>query len=209
MHRLRRSSPIDGEQGSAIILALIVLTVIGAITAASLSYLRTSLAATTIATRPSRISGTSADAAMQTQIAYLRSHPEVGRNLGFTCPASTMTFPGAAGTVTVGVCPEAGSLVPTKTPLAQVPDPRRQRRARPTSPPARRATSSSTATPSRTRRSPPTVRAASSSTKAASGRAGRVPARSWSTRVPSPPSAASPARCRRSVSIRPTRPPSR
>ena len=120
MHRLRRSSPIDGEQGSAIILALIVLTVIGAITAASLSYLRTSLAATTIATRPARISSTSADAAMQTQIAYLREHPEVGRNLGFTCPATTMTFPGTAGTVTVGVCPEAGSLVPTKTPLAQL-----------------------------------------------------------------------------------------
>ena len=30
-----------------------------------------------------------------------------------------MTFPGDAGTVTVGVCPQAGSLVPTNTPLAK------------------------------------------------------------------------------------------
>ena len=78
VHRLRRSSPIDGEQGSAIILALIVLTVIGTITAASLSYLRTSLAGTNIATRPARMSGSSADAAMETAIAYLRA-PSRGR----------------------------------------------------------------------------------------------------------------------------------
>ena len=52
VHRLKRSSPIDGEHGSAIILALIVITVIGTITAASLSYLRTSLTATNNATAP-------------------------------------------------------------------------------------------------------------------------------------------------------------
>jgi hypothetical protein len=120
VQRLKRSSPIDGERGSAIILALIVITVIGAITASSLSYLRTSLAATNIATRPERLSSTSADGAMQTAIAYLHNHPEIGRSLGLTCPASSMTFPGAAGTVTVGACPQAGSLVPTNTPLAKL-----------------------------------------------------------------------------------------
>ncbi len=118
MQRLRRSAPIDGERGSAIILALIVITVIGTITAASLSYLRTSLAGVNLATRPERISSTSADAAMQTEIAYLRNHPEVGRSLGLKCPAASMSFPGDAGTVTVGICPQAGSLVPTKIPLA-------------------------------------------------------------------------------------------
>ncbi|HEV7525433.1 MAG TPA: hypothetical protein VGP92_10730 [Acidimicrobiia bacterium] len=119
MHRLRRSSPIGGEQGSAIILALVVLTVIGTTSAAALSYLRTSLAATNIATHPTRVSSTSADAGMQTAIAYIRAHPEVGRSNGLTCPASTLTFPGSSGTVTVGVCPQAGSLVPTNSPLAK------------------------------------------------------------------------------------------
>ena len=56
---------------------------------------------------------------METAIAYLRAHPEVGRSLGITCPASTLTFPGDAGTVTVGICPQAGSFVPTNTPLAK------------------------------------------------------------------------------------------
>ena len=119
MHGLRRSSPIDGEQGSALILALLVLTVIGTITAGSLSYLRTSLAGANIATRPSRTSSASADAAMETTIAYLTTHPEMGRALGLTCPSSSMTFPGDAGTVTVAACPQAGSLVPTTTPLAK------------------------------------------------------------------------------------------
>jgi hypothetical protein len=119
VHRLRRSSPIDGERGSALILALLVLTVIGVITAASLSYLATSLSDVNFATHPSRTSSTSADAATETAIAYLRHHPEVARYLGFTCPASTVTFPGDAGTVSVGICPQAGSLVATNTPLAK------------------------------------------------------------------------------------------
>jgi len=119
MHRLRRSSPIDGERGSALILALLVLTVIGVITAASLSYLETSLSDVNFATHPSRTSSASADAATETAVAYLQRHPEVARYLGFTCPASTMTFPGDAGTVTVGICPQAGSLLATNTPLAK------------------------------------------------------------------------------------------
>ena len=120
MHGLRRSSPIDGEQGSAIIIALLVLTVIGASTAASLSYLRTSLAGANRATAPARSSGASSDAALQTAIAYLKAHPEVDRALGITCPSSSMTFPGDAGTVTVAYCPQAGSSVPTNTPLAKL-----------------------------------------------------------------------------------------
>jgi len=120
MHGSRRSSPVDGEQGSALIIALLVLTVIGAITAASLSYLRTSLAGANSATHPSRTSGTSADNAMETAIAYLHAHPETGRALGLTCPAATLTFPGDSGTVTVAMCPQAGSLVPTNTALAKL-----------------------------------------------------------------------------------------
>ena len=120
MHGLRRSSPIDGEQGSAIIIALIVLTVIGAITAASLSYLQTSLAGANRATAPARAAGASSDAALETAIAYVKLHPEIGRALGITCPSSSMTFPGDAGTVAVAYCPQTGSFVPTNTPLAKL-----------------------------------------------------------------------------------------
>ena len=211
VHRLRRSSPIDGEQGSAIIIAL----------HRAHRHRRDhrrrrcricarASRATTIATRPSRISSASADAAMQTAIAYLRAHPEVGRSLGLTCPASTLDRSRRRGNRHCRRLPAGGLAGPDEHPAGQVPDARREREPRPTSPPARPATSSSTATRSRTRPSPRTAPAGSSCTKVACGRARRARARSSSTPVTAPAEVQPRRRrARRSASTRRTRPRSR
>ena len=120
MHRLRRSSSIDGEQGSAIILALIVLTVIGTITAASLSYLQTSFMATNERNATGAQVG---DIGGRRDADRDRVPPRAPRGRAQPrphLPGRRLTFPGDAGTVTVDVCPESGSLVPTNTPLAKL-----------------------------------------------------------------------------------------
>jgi hypothetical protein len=106
------------ERGSALILALVVLTVVGVIAASSLSYLQTSLTSTNRVVKPDRDAMASADGAMQTAVAYVRLHPELGRGLGFACPTATLTFPATSGNATSGVCPRSGSNVRNGMPLA-------------------------------------------------------------------------------------------
>ncbi len=113
---MRRSvdrTPHDGEHGSALIIALIVITVVGAIIAASLSYLQTSLSDANRATMPERAGNTSADGGMQLAIAYLRAHPTAAAYTGAACPTSDVQYAGDAGTVTVNVCPQPDSFVTT------------------------------------------------------------------------------------------------
>src|SRR5262245_50242091 len=72
---LVRSSRTHDEQGSALILALVMLTVIGLIVGGALTYAGGSLRASTNAIRPNRASLYAADSALQGAIEYVRDNP--------------------------------------------------------------------------------------------------------------------------------------
>ncbi len=69
------------EQGSALVMALVMLTVIGLMVGAALTYSSTSLRASNNTIRPNRASLYAADSAIQGAIEYIRDNPEMSSDV--------------------------------------------------------------------------------------------------------------------------------
>jgi Tfp pilus assembly protein PilX len=109
MHRTRTRD----EQGSALVFALVMLSVVGLMVAAALTYAGTSLRSSNNDIRPNRGSLYAADSAIQGAIQYVANSPQVGSDLlGAKCTPDAYQYTDAkAGTVSVDVCPQANSFV--------------------------------------------------------------------------------------------------
>ena len=115
LHRslLVHSTRTRDEQGSALVMALVMLTVIGLMVGAALTYSSTSLRASNNAIRPNRASLYAADSAIQGAIEYIRDNPEMSSDvLSTTCiPGFYRYTDPKAGEVTVDACPQNDSLI--------------------------------------------------------------------------------------------------
>ena len=93
-HHVRGKQPRN-EQGSALVMALVMLTVIGLMVGAALTYSSTSLRASNNAIRPNRASLYAADSAIQAAIEYVKAQQEsggtIGQDLGLPCPSPANT----------------------------------------------------------------------------------------------------------------------
>ena len=98
------------EQGSALVMALVMLTVIGLMVGAALTYSSTSLRASNNNIRPNRASLYAADSAIQGAIEYIRDNPEMSSDvLGATCIPNFYRYTDPkVGEVTVDVLPAVG-----------------------------------------------------------------------------------------------------
>ena len=94
-------------------MALVMLTVIGLMVGAALTYSSTSLSASNNAIRPNRASLYAADSAIQGAIEYVRDNPEMSSDvLGTTCLPSFYRYTDPkVGEVTVDACPQNDSLI--------------------------------------------------------------------------------------------------
>ena len=102
------------EQGSALVMALVMLTVIGLIVGAALTYSSTSLRASNNAIRPNRASLYAADSAIQGAIEFVRDHPQAGTEIvpGACNPNGFLYNDPQGGNVEVEICPQHDSLFP-------------------------------------------------------------------------------------------------
>src|SRR5262249_15697826 len=111
---VRRTTPRD-EQGSALATALVMLSVVGILVGAALSYATTSMSSSNTAIRPNRAAVYDADSAIQTALQYVKARQaagdSIGQDLGLPCPTKTLTYPGAGGNVSVDICPQADSFI--------------------------------------------------------------------------------------------------
>ena len=111
---MRDTQPRD-EQGSALVIALVMLTVVGLMVGAALTYSRHEPAhAPTTAYRPNRASLYAADSAIQGAIEYVRDNPEMATDvLGSRCICRTSTSytDPKVGVVSVDACPQSDSLI--------------------------------------------------------------------------------------------------
>ena len=94
-------------------MALVMLTVIGLMVGAALTYSSTSLSASNNAIRPNRASLYAADSAIQGAIEYIRDNPEMSSDvLGSGCLPSFYRYNDPkVGDVTVDACPQDDSLI--------------------------------------------------------------------------------------------------
>ena len=94
-------------------MALVMLTVIGLMVGAALTYSSTSLRASNNSIRPNRASLYAADSAIQGAIEYVRDNPEMSSDvLGAACLPSFYKYNDPkVGTVTVDACPQSDSLI--------------------------------------------------------------------------------------------------
>ena len=101
------------EQGSALVMALVMLTLIGLLVGAALNYSDTSLRASNNNIRPNHASLYAADSAIQGAIEYIRDNPEMSSDvLGSGClPAFYRYTDPKVGDVTVDACPQDDSLI--------------------------------------------------------------------------------------------------
>jgi hypothetical protein len=110
-----RDTTSRDEQGSALVIALVMLTVVGLLVGAALTYAGTSLRTTKTAYRPNRAALYDADSAIQTAMQYVKARQaagdSIGQDLGLPCPTSTLDYPGTTGTVHVDICPQADSFI--------------------------------------------------------------------------------------------------
>ena len=108
-----RGEQPQNEQGSALVMALVMLTVIGLMVGAALTYSSTSLHASNNSIRPNRASLYAADSALQGAIEYVRDNPEMSNDvLGAGCLSSFYKYNDPkVGTVTVDACPQSDSLI--------------------------------------------------------------------------------------------------
>jgi hypothetical protein len=116
-----RTTETRNEEGSILVMALVVLSVIGLVVGVALNYANSSLRATNKVYKPERTKLYDAESAVQTAIQYVNQNPIAGAQpvSGVeTCPTSALTYPGASGNITVNVCPQAGSFVPRGRPQA-------------------------------------------------------------------------------------------
>ncbi len=109
------------EQGSALIMALLVLLFVAIVTTAALSYAGTSASTTAKAITPSRTARYDADSAIQAALQYVKRDQSIGGSLGkdtgLPCPPSpgadpraTFVYPGTSGPVSVNICPQIDSF---------------------------------------------------------------------------------------------------
>jgi hypothetical protein len=108
-----RGNETRSEQGSALVMALVMLTVVGLMVAAGLTYAGTSVRASNDAIRPNRASLYAADSAIQGAIEYVRDNPEMSSDvLGATCIPNFFRYTDpTVGEVTVDACPQPDSLI--------------------------------------------------------------------------------------------------
>jgi hypothetical protein len=108
-----RDTTSRDEQGSALVMALVMLSVVGLMVGAALTYAGASLRTTNTAYRPNRGSLYAADSAIQGAIQYVRNNPEMATDvLGAQCitDAYKYTDP-TVGLVSVDACPQSDSLI--------------------------------------------------------------------------------------------------
>jgi Tfp pilus assembly protein PilX len=110
-----RINPRRDEQGSSLVLALHILTVIGIVAGAALTFASTSMRASSNTIQPNRAELYAADSAIKGAIGYVRANPEMATDV---LDASSKCLTGAyrytdpkAGDVVVDVCPRADSLI--------------------------------------------------------------------------------------------------
>jgi hypothetical protein len=109
---MRASGRSEPERGSALVMALLMLSVVGVVMAAALDYAGTSLRASNVAVRPQRASSYAADGALQTAIEFLRDNPQAGADFYNACAPITSTYPDpTVGNVTIDTCPQPDSLI--------------------------------------------------------------------------------------------------
>ena len=108
-----RDTTTRDEQGSALVMALVMLSVVGLLVGAALTYAGTSLRTTTTSYRPNRGSLYAADSAIQGAIQYVRNNPQAGSDLlGAKCTPDAFQYTDPkAGPVSVDVCPQANSFI--------------------------------------------------------------------------------------------------
>jgi hypothetical protein len=103
------------EQGSALVMALVMLTVVGLMVAAGLTYAGTSVRASNEAIRPSRAALQAADNAIQNAIQYVRNDPEMATDVldgSSKCLTNAFRSPDpTVGEVVVDICPRPDSLI--------------------------------------------------------------------------------------------------
>jgi hypothetical protein len=108
------------EGGSALVMALVVLTVVGVVVAAALPFAGTSLRSSNTALGPHRDALYAADAAMQSAIEWVSTHPDAASGLGDAdCADHGVTFgydDPVVGPVPVEVCPQGDSFAPLGRP---------------------------------------------------------------------------------------------
>jgi hypothetical protein len=109
---MRASGRSEPERGSALVMALLMLSVVGVVMAAALDYAGTSLRASNVAIRPQRASAYAADGAAQSAIQFLRSNPQAGADFYNACAPTAYTYPDPnAGDVAIEICPQTDSLI--------------------------------------------------------------------------------------------------
>jgi hypothetical protein len=111
-----RGKPNLGDRGSALIIALVMIVMVGLLASVTLSYGATSLHAQGNAIAPDRQATYAADGAVDLAVKYLDTHTAVGVDGGGTCGdpssyGSVLTLPasGTAPSVTVQCQPVSGS----------------------------------------------------------------------------------------------------
>ena len=98
----------SNESGSVLVLVLIMLTCVGLIAGATITYAGTSLR-TTVVYSTRRAQNADTEAAIRTAMQYIKANPQWGQDLGGSCPS--FSYPGSTGTVTVSMCPQTDSLI--------------------------------------------------------------------------------------------------
>ena len=108
-----RNTRTRDEQGSALVIALVMLSVVGLLVGAALTYAGTSLRTTTTSYRPARGSLYAADSAIQGAIQYVRNNPEMATDvLGAQCITDAYKYTDPkVGLVSVDACPQSDSLI--------------------------------------------------------------------------------------------------
>jgi hypothetical protein len=108
---VRDRQPPAVDEGSALLLALVMVTVIAVVVASALSYATTSLKAAGSVYRPSRDALYAGDAAAATAVRYLTLNPGAGEAMvGGTCRAPMLYGTTSDGSpVTVEMCPNTAT----------------------------------------------------------------------------------------------------
>src|SRR5204863_6036129 len=103
------------QDGSALVMALVMVFVVGLIASAAVSYASTSLSASNSAFVPARAKQNDVDSAIRTAVEYIKTDAAGGGSLGMDvgagCPSTTFVYPGLSGPVNVAVCPQEDSFV--------------------------------------------------------------------------------------------------
>ena len=101
------------ESGAALLLVLFLVTCVGIIAAAAISYAGTSMSASAVY-QTHRAKSADAEAAIRTAMQYVKANEasggSLGEDTGSPCPTN-FSYPGSTGTVNVSFCPQADSLI--------------------------------------------------------------------------------------------------